>query len=46
MLDEKLDDIRNKRNLEGPQMHIIKDYDEGLFQKPTYIETNEFTWPF
>ncbi|CDW71883.1 v-type atpase 116kda subunit family protein [Stylonychia lemnae] len=45
-LDEKLDDIRNKRNLEGPQMHLIKDYDEKTFQRPTYFETNEFTWPF
>lgn len=26
-LEEKLDDIRNKRNIEGPQMHLIKDYD-------------------
>lgn len=45
-LEDQLDDIRAKRNMEGPQIHSISNYDKDAFIRPTYIETNEFTWPF
>lgn len=45
-LEEKLYDIRSRRNIEGPQIHQIKTFNEEVFKRPTFIETNDFTWPF
>jgi hypothetical protein len=46
-LEEKLDEMRSRRNIAGPQIHLVKELpDEELFVRPTHIETNAFTWPF
>ena len=45
-LYRSLEDIKLNRNVNGPQIRLIKDFDTEDFARPTHIETNEFTWPF
>ena len=46
ILEERLDDIKSRRNINGPQIHHITNFDEESNPRPTYIETNEVTWAF
>lgn len=45
-LEDKIYDIKQRRNIDGPQIHIIQDFNEDLYVRPTFIEQNEFTYPF
>lgn len=45
-LDEKIYEIRMRKNVDGPQISKIEEFDESVFERPTFIETNQFTWPF
>ncbi len=42
-LDSKLNEMRSRRNIDGPHIHIT---DATGYIKPTFIESNEFTYPF
>ena len=43
ILTDKLNEMRSRRNIDGPHIHIT---DDTGYVKPTYIETNDFTYPF
>ena len=45
-LDDKLDSIRQKRNIDGPQVHQISEEEASKFQRPTFFYSNEFFFPF
>lgn len=32
--------------MDGPQIHLVNDFDEETYSRPTFIQTNDFTWPF
>lgn len=46
MLYSKISDIRSRKNIDGPQVSLVEDFDEEVYVRPTFIETNQFTWPF
>ena len=46
MLEQKVKEIGARRNIDGPQISQVEEFDEAEFVRPTFIETNDFTQPF
>jgi V-type H+-transporting ATPase subunit a len=44
-LTDKIRDIKERKN-EGLLVQVITDFNDEVFTRPSYLETNEFTWPF
>jgi len=45
-LENKVYEIKQKNSVDGPQIHLVNKFDETVYVRPTFIQTNEFTWPF
>ena len=45
-LEATVQDMRDRKSVNPPQLKIIKDFNEEAFVRPSFIDTNEFTWPF
>jgi vacuolar-type H+-ATPase subunit I/STV1 len=45
-LDRKLEEMAGQRNMNCPQMNLIPNVEDQALIRPTFIETNDFTWPF
>ncbi len=46
ILQEKMREMRTRKNFEAPQITKIDKFDEEEHKRPTFIESNDFMWPF
>jgi V-type H+-transporting ATPase subunit a len=46
ILQEKMIEMRTRKNFEAPQITKIDKFDEEEHKRPTFIESNDFMWPF
>jgi V-type H+-transporting ATPase subunit a len=45
-LQDKILEIKEESQVDGPYINLIEKFDEQLLVRPTLIEINEFSWPF